>query len=206
MLPRLLQRSRGTPRGHRRCKPGKRPARSPRSPATSPAQYPAGSGVGVSVLLRQPHGFEGLGRRRIGGHARDLAVLQRHRSASSCSKGAPLSLPRAVLPAQREHPSSPRSMNRSTSLRMSRGRRRYSRVAAAIASKPRHVPLHPGCRYRSANTRHRDRRSPEPKSPRAQCVVQPAHNLHVLLRHRLLRQPGGFEGLSPREESADAMT
>src|SRR5256885_1445888 len=30
------------------------------SPATSPAQYPAGSGVGVSVLLRQPHGFEGL--------------------------------------------------------------------------------------------------------------------------------------------------
>ena len=37
-------------------------ARSPRSPATSPAQYPAGSGVGVSVLLRQPHGFEGFGR------------------------------------------------------------------------------------------------------------------------------------------------
>src|SRR5689334_14302451 len=33
----------------------------PRSPATSPAQYPAGSGLGVSVLLRQPHGFEGLG-------------------------------------------------------------------------------------------------------------------------------------------------
>src|SRR5437762_5303705 len=35
-------------------------ARSPRSPATSPAQYPAGSGVGVSVLFRQPHGFEGF--------------------------------------------------------------------------------------------------------------------------------------------------
>src|ERR1051325_3660695 len=35
-------------------------ARPPRSPATSPAQYPAGSGVGVSVLLRQPHGFEGF--------------------------------------------------------------------------------------------------------------------------------------------------
>ncbi len=33
----------------------------PRSPATSPAQYLAGSGVGVSVLLRQPHGFEGRG-------------------------------------------------------------------------------------------------------------------------------------------------
>src|SRR3954453_19281837 len=36
-------------------------AQLPRSPATLPAQYPAGSGVGVSVLLRQPHGFEGLG-------------------------------------------------------------------------------------------------------------------------------------------------
>src|SRR3954462_14377927 len=34
--------------------------KSPRFPATSPAQYPAGSGVGVSVLLRQPQGFEGL--------------------------------------------------------------------------------------------------------------------------------------------------
>src|SRR5439155_781241 len=32
----------------------------PRSPATSPAQYPAASGVGVSVLLRQAHGFEGF--------------------------------------------------------------------------------------------------------------------------------------------------
>src|SRR5687767_8971949 len=41
--------------------PPKHAARSPRSPATSPAQYPAGSGVGVSVLLRQPHGFEGFG-------------------------------------------------------------------------------------------------------------------------------------------------
>src|SRR5215213_5928849 len=34
-------------------------AQSPRSPATSPAQYRAGSGVGVSVLLREAHGFEG---------------------------------------------------------------------------------------------------------------------------------------------------
>src|SRR6476661_1741288 len=40
--------------------PRRSPATSPRSPATSPAQYPAGSGVGVSVLLRQPHRFEGL--------------------------------------------------------------------------------------------------------------------------------------------------
>jgi hypothetical protein len=32
----------------------------------------------------------------------------------------------------------------------------------------------------------------------ARCgVVDLAHDLHVLLRHRLLRQPGGFEGLLP---------
>jgi hypothetical protein len=30
------------------------------SPATSPVQYPAGSGLGVSVLLQQAHGFEGI--------------------------------------------------------------------------------------------------------------------------------------------------
>ena len=29
------------------------------------------------------------------------------------------------------------------------------------------------------------------------CVEHPAHDLHVLLRHRLLRQPGGFEGFRP---------
>ena len=46
-----------------RSTPRRRLARSPRSPATSPAQYPAGSGVGVSVLLRQPHGFEGFALR-----------------------------------------------------------------------------------------------------------------------------------------------
>ena len=48
-------------------------ARSPRSPATSPAQYPAGSGVGVSVLLRQARGFEGFLRPRTDG-SDDLAV------------------------------------------------------------------------------------------------------------------------------------
>src|SRR4051812_24531554 len=34
-------------------------APAPRFLATSPAQYPAGSGVGVSALLRQAHGFKG---------------------------------------------------------------------------------------------------------------------------------------------------
>ena len=42
-----------------------RAARSPRSPATSPAQYPAGSGVGVSVLLRQAQASGNLVRSLI---------------------------------------------------------------------------------------------------------------------------------------------
>src|SRR6266513_1872208 len=46
------------------------------SPATSPAQYPAASGVGVSVLLRQPHGFEGLGPRAEAGPPDDLAAAE----------------------------------------------------------------------------------------------------------------------------------
>src|SRR3954454_23311385 len=46
------------------------------SSATSPAQYPAGSGVGVSVLLRQPHGFEGLRMVREELHTEDLALAQ----------------------------------------------------------------------------------------------------------------------------------
>src|SRR3954467_8184400 len=51
-------------------------ARSPRSPGTSPAQYPAGSGVGVSVLLRQAHGFEGLPLVSEERHPNDLAVAE----------------------------------------------------------------------------------------------------------------------------------
>src|SRR5207249_4318055 len=33
--------------------------------------------------------------------------------------------------------------------------------------------------------------------PFLEGVQYPAHDLHVLLRHRLLRKPGGFEGLGP---------
>src|SRR5687768_7752809 len=46
-----------------------------RSPATSPAQYRAGSGVGVSVLLGQPHGFEGFFERiAVSGELHDQLV------------------------------------------------------------------------------------------------------------------------------------
>ena len=34
--------------------------------------------------------------------------------------------------------------------------------------------------------------------------VAPAHDLHVLLRHRLLRQPGGFEGCLPSDEAPES--
>ena len=58
----------GVPRLNRRL------ARPRCSPATSPAQYPAGSGVGVSVLLRQAHGFEGL----VVGRIADASVWSGH--------------------------------------------------------------------------------------------------------------------------------
>ena len=45
--------------------------------------------------------------------------------------------------------------------------------------------------------------SAELKSPRSQAAIDRAHELHVLLRHRLLRQPRGFEGFVHRREDAD---
>src|SRR6185503_15605838 len=69
--------------------------RSRRSPATSPEQYPAGSGVGVSVLLRQPHGFEGRSAFGVDhqsyclatSHCRDVrgTRLRLHATSFSCS-------------------------------------------------------------------------------------------------------------------------
>src|SRR3954447_17749570 len=70
--------------------PRRRPARArslgapaPCSPATSPAQYPAGSGVGVTVLLRQPHGFEGLLPLLVETDARDAPVADRPHPGSA---------------------------------------------------------------------------------------------------------------------------
>src|SRR5436190_21685758 len=62
------------------------------SPATSPAQYPAGSGVGVSVLLRPPHGFEGPFLARKDRDPGDLAVdhgVERGVGASNRNAAAP---------------------------------------------------------------------------------------------------------------------
>ena len=67
------------------------PGRSPRSPATSPAQYPAGSGVGVNVLVRQPHGFEGFALGRSSADRRDPAarsVIRRRHGRSSAATAA----------------------------------------------------------------------------------------------------------------------
>src|SRR6266542_4090608 len=70
-----------------------RTARSPRSPATSPAQYPAASGVGVSILLHQAHGFEGIGAVRKDLQPDHLAVAQlpdmRALSVDGCTAALP---------------------------------------------------------------------------------------------------------------------
>src|SRR4051812_20129592 len=63
-------------------------------PATSAPQYPAGSGVGVSVLLRQPGGFEGLFPGGVFAHLDEAARPDRvdgekgQRSLDSCVLGA----------------------------------------------------------------------------------------------------------------------
>jgi hypothetical protein len=40
--------------------------------------------------------------------------------------------------------------------------------------------------------------------PFVQTFVRQSDDLHVLLRHRLLLKPGGFEGLVPRNEHLQA--
>src|SRR6266480_1728421 len=79
----------------------RRPARvrsfgvpAPRSPATSPAQYPAASGIGVSVLLRQPHGFEGRSvvEKFLGSDTQALAHLK-HRAKWRVNRDAAVRSP-----------------------------------------------------------------------------------------------------------------
>src|SRR5436309_1303775 len=48
----------------------------------------------------------------------------------------------------------------------------------------------------SRQATHRGRAGPSVKAP--------AYDLHVLLRHRLLLQPHGFEGLGPGEKGLDS--
>ena len=75
------------------------PAPAPRFPATSPAQYRAGSGVGVSVLLRQADGFDGFARRSVYSSMRrtspsrtvNTSKKRRRPSARRCSCPAPTS-------------------------------------------------------------------------------------------------------------------
>ena len=89
-LPRRLPRRAGSPRHT--------DGPAPRSPATSPAQYPAGSGVGVSVLLRQAHGFEGLGSVRRERSQRVLCHRVARTNVRHLSPGPARDLRAAVLP------------------------------------------------------------------------------------------------------------
>ena len=47
-----------------------------------------------------------------------------------------------------------------------------------------------------------DRRVSRPESRRLNASIRPPHQLDVLLRHRLLRQPGGFEGFRSSEKAS----
>jgi hypothetical protein len=60
------------------------------------AQYPAGSGLGVSVLLRQPHGFKGFGLRLKDARPNDSTTPQRKDVVDSGLDGAPGATPTSV--------------------------------------------------------------------------------------------------------------
>ena len=76
-------------------------------------------------------------------------------------------------------------------------------IEATTASRPRNEPsLHVGSWVRpqlDGVVQRRDRRFVVLSDI---CKPKPPDDLHVLLRHRLLRQPGGFEGLSMAREIA----
>src|SRR3954471_23090317 len=61
------------------------------------------SGLGVSVLLRQPHGFEGLGLVVKLAVAQELAVPERDNDEDPAAHGGPASRPAAMLPRSHEY-------------------------------------------------------------------------------------------------------
>ena len=140
-------------------------------------------------LLRQPGGFEGLVRSREATAVSDLPSRKSHRPATIASSLRSLDLAghRArdgILRAPALLGSMPMSSSRSPRPTQSQS------SAARIASTP---PTAPAGRDTLDLVRRRLRRV---RSRRARSPHSAPHNLHVLLRHRLLRQPGGFEGFA----------
>ena len=69
---------------------------------TSPARYPAGSGVSVSVMLRQPHGFEGLVPLLIKAAMHDAPVTDRPHHGRAQRRYAHSTQPHGPSPFTRE--------------------------------------------------------------------------------------------------------
>src|SRR5262245_37627957 len=163
-------------------------ARSPRFPATLPAQYPADSGVGVSVLLRQAEIFERILRLLVHRDPLDCSVAEFVHIGATNNHLDPVT-PLQVLGQGHYYeitgfdefvglhpsgfPSLAEFLQESPSLIKSED-------AAPRTDCPREVQL-------EARSRVFDEGIPVLAVVRVDCGLD---ELHVLLRHRLLREAG----------------
>ena len=150
-------------------------------------------------LLRQPGGFEGLlalGRNTCA--TNEIGPREGSRgSPLGYRSPTPLPRPRPHEPDQREDLVAVGLFNSSASTS-----KVFEGLVLVLLRKRRRLfqPLNRSLDVLPRGESTTKSGSPFPqvlvsKSPLAKGVVDAAHRLDVLLRHRLLRQPGGFEGL-----------
>ncbi len=148
----------------------------------------------MSVLLRQPDGFEGLGPRLEGAPPDALsAPPPDHEPGRLVRWGGAARTVTAKRGSMRTSGHQDRALPRCR--RGSRERHRpvvppaASSVVAAVAASPSMAP-----RRGTISTSSSDQRQIGVEVAPVEGVKGSASKLHVLLRHRLLGQPHGFEG------------
>ena len=170
----------------------RRAARSRHSPPTSPtpgARRLRGPRRGWDSSSREPDGHLQLV---------DLADIQVDWHATAFA--------RCRLDRERDPRSSRASISRSSRTDQSSNSAVQVRKNSTNPSRPRQTHC-PSSSFQPLSTRN-----PQPRVPnrrrawiptlhsRLELLPTPAHVLHVLLRHRLLREPGGFEGVGAMAE------
>ena len=185
-----------------------RPPSIPRRAASEPPRRPTLLGgsdpaarvpsAGVSGgLLPQPHGFEGLAAWSEYSRRRRSCVADRpdDRGPTMRLDSAPLA--RTASHAAEHHDHSLAGIDELVGSQLELSRRGLA-TNCANARMPAHARVRlrrPQVHARSPDAR-RDRSTSASQSPaRCSAVDDSLHDLHVLLRHRLLPQPHGFEGL-----------
>ena len=139
----------------------------------------------MRVLLREPHGFEGLGAVPVGDHAHDPAVRQRHQVGELMLERSTAKFAASGLPGQHEHlivteVDDPLGFDAQV-------RERAEVLAAPYQHLLETPPLPLHARSFCADPRINDLGIEEVNSRKiTSCpvLVHPTHDLHVLLRHR----------------------